>query len=106
MEYYDEETHRENEDGLLPLDYTRSIDLLYTGCKIRNAFLDRRSFQYSQELQFCDERTLIYLDIFAICMQNREESDTKDRTETLTLQFFSTLVQKMDEISALIFYVR
>lgn len=40
LEYYDEKTHGENEDGLLPLDYTRSINLLYTGCKIRNAFLD------------------------------------------------------------------
>lgn len=88
LEYHDRrDSWRENQYGLLPLDYTRSVDVLYIGSKMRNL--------YSHELELWWE-TLIYLDTFANFMQNSEESDTMDRTETLMLQFFSRLVQKMN----------
>ncbi len=59
--YCDEETHREEQDELLPLDCTTSVDVLHIGSKIRN-FVDRRQ---PHELEFCEERTLIYLNTFA-----------------------------------------
>lgn len=65
--YFEEETDGEDQDGLLPLDCTRSLDVLYFGSKRRSSFVDR-IFSWTIQLQFCDERTLIYLDRFAIAV--------------------------------------
>lgn len=73
----------------MPLDYIKSMDVLYPGSKIRN-FADRTRPRYPHELVnlgFFDERTLIYLDTFAqvvvsslfACMQKSKESAKKKK---------------------------